>query len=154
MLFVTYTQNIDPAVKFIAINNTSTGYNLYIDNFELIAPDKIISEIDIDNEVVPINVCQGTPLTEVQNQLSSQIKIQDTDGDTYMVNVDWVVSGYNANIPAMYYLQGTFTLPDGVNQTMPETPLIVSTTVTVNALPVVACPPTMNVTVSEIIPLS
>jgi hypothetical protein len=113
-----------------------------------------IAGIDINNDVIPLSVCQGTTISAVQNMLPAQIKIADSDGEQYSVNVNWSISGYNANIPDVYTANGTFSLPDGIYQSNPPTPLEVNTSVTVVALPNVTCPSDIEILPNTYVVLS
>ena len=110
---------------------------------EVIYPQ--IAVIDVNNDVMPVNVCIGTDEADVISQLTSQITISDTDDVTHVVDLNWTIDAYDADVVTTYTATGTFTLPVGVVQTDPETELIVSTQVIVHDLPIIECPENMDV---------
>lgn len=109
---------------------TSSPEVTYIRDCEI--PDPQIDEIDIYNNVANINVPYGTPQNTAISQLVQTTTISDTDAGTHVVNLNWSVAGYNANVPSGYLATGTFTLPAGVIQTTPPTTLSVTATITVD----------------------
>ena len=91
----------------------------------------LIHEIDIHNQVENITVLVGTSLENAILLLPEHIFISDTDGDEYIVNLDWTIPGYDSNIVGQYEAKGIFSLPVGMLQTNPETTLEVTATVNV-----------------------
>lgn len=90
-----------------------------------------IHEIDYYDVVQDIAVEVGTSEEDAISLLANQITITDTEGDEYTVYPDWTIENYNGSVIFEYDAIGTFTLPDGVIQTDPETDLTVSAIVSV-----------------------
>lgn len=109
-------------------------------------PLPTIDVIDVNSDVADIEVCQGVAAGTAIGSLAQQITITDTDLNEYNVFLSWTIDSYDANTPGDYNATGTFTLPSGVEQTDPVTPLEVYATVTVLAPPVVTCPGDFEVT--------
>lgn len=95
-------------------------------------PNPQISQIDVYNQVHNINVAYGTPLNTAISMLPQSITIKDTYNQLHQVNLIWSVPGYNQNIPGNYTATGSFSLPNGVDQTTPPTPLTVTAIITVD----------------------
>jgi len=91
----------------------------------------LINEIDFYNEVEDIEVPFGTPESEARNTFQQEITITDTHGFEFIVILDWTIDDYDAETPAVYNANGTFTVPFGVDQTNPPTDKIVYAQVTV-----------------------
>ncbi|MDD2346197.1 MAG: T9SS type A sorting domain-containing protein, partial [Bacteroidales bacterium] len=126
---------------------------LSIDDFTVdILPQ--INQIDINNNVANVSVCQGEAEATAIAALAPQITITDSDNAEHVVGLTWTIASYDATIPADYIATGVFELPVGVIQTDPLTSLEVTATVTVHALPEVACPADFTVTESNVVALS
>lgn len=91
----------------------------------------VIEVIDVHEEVSDIQVDYGTSEVQAINQLQNHITISDSYSNEHIVNLTWTIEDYNGEIPDDYHATGTFLLPEGVNQTDPETDLVVNAVVTV-----------------------
>lgn len=91
----------------------------------------LINEIDLYNEVADIEVPFGTPESEARNTFQQEITVTCTHGFEFIVILDWTIDNYDAETPAVYNANGTFTLPFGVDQTDPPTDKVVYAQVTV-----------------------
>lgn len=91
----------------------------------------LINEIDLYNEVADIEVPFGTPESEARNTFQQEITVTCTHGFEFIVILDWTIDDYDAETPAVYNANGTFTLPFGVDQTDPPTDKVVYAQVTV-----------------------
>jgi len=109
------------------------GYNAhvwYLDDIE-VKSYPVISQIDVNNEVQDISVCKGTELIDVLSLLPTHIIISDSRDSLYSVALEWNIVNYDPNTPGTYIAIGTFNLPDGVYQTIPPTPLEVTSNINV-----------------------
>lgn len=113
-----------------------------------------INEIDVNNQVENLNVCIGITQEEVRAMLPNIITISDSHNATHFVSLTWAMGGFNVSVPGEYTVIGRFGLPANVLQTDPETPLQITSTITVNSLPVVTCPNNMNVSLNTVTPLT
>ena len=152
--FNTY-KNINPGTYVITYNYTDpqTACSNYCP-FNIIVSQPYIKEVDTDNEAVDIKVCPGTAESVAKNNLVKQIKISDSNDKSYTVNLSWTIDSYNPNNEGKYEATGTFSLPTGVIQSEPETPLKVTVNVEVAELPEVECPEDMNVEPNSITDLA
>ncbi|MFW6007977.1 MAG: ZmpA/ZmpB/ZmpC family metallo-endopeptidase-related protein [archaeon] len=83
------------------------------------------------SNVQNIEVDYGTTLNDVLNNLPSTTTIIDSDNIEHIVMLSWDLPIYYNNIPDDYDAIGTFTLPNGVDQSDPEMTLEVKSIVTV-----------------------
>ena len=90
-----------------------------------------IADIDTENAVKDVDVIFGTPENDAIAALVQEIKIKDSNNEDYEVDVTWTIADYNRFQVGEYNATGTFVLPDGVDQTEPETALKVTVKVTV-----------------------
>jgi len=84
--------------------------------------------------IEPVNqllVNQGTPEDEVLPMLDSSTTIIDSDEVEHSVNLQWETSSYDGDEAGTYQATGSFSLPYGVGQSDPETPLEVIANITV-----------------------
>jgi len=139
-------------LAFVFDGNSFDIFNWNIDNINIFeATPPAIDQINLNSEVTDVNVCAGDDLATAIAALAPQMTISDTESNEYLVDLTWTIDAYDANTPAVYNATGTFELPTGVVQSDPVTPLEIGATVTVNALPVVTCPETMNVAVNTLV---
>ncbi|MDY0141882.1 MAG: T9SS type A sorting domain-containing protein, partial [Bacteroidales bacterium] len=103
----------------------------YIDNISIYERNTI-NEIDVDSDVNDVYVCVGDNEATALAALAPQMKINDTNGVEYIVDLTWTIASYDANTSDAYNATGTFALPTGVEQTTIPTPLEVTAIVTVN----------------------
>lgn len=80
-----------------------------------------------------VSVAYGTDEAAAIAALADTTTITDSEDNNHTVNLSWAITGYSGTTPGDYTAAGTFTLPEGVNQTDPETALEVTATVTVQA---------------------
>lgn len=80
-----------------------------------------------------VSVAYGTDETAAIAALADSTTITDSEDNNHTVNLSWTITGYSGTTPGDYTAAGTFALPEGVNQTDPETALEVTATVTVQA---------------------
>lgn len=113
-----------------------------------------IALIDLNSEVEDFEVCIGDDEATAIAGLVTEITITDSNAGEHLVTLSWSIDSYDSNTAGMYNATGTFNLPIGVEQTDPETTLEVVAIITVNELPIVTCPETVNVAVDEPITLS
>jgi len=114
----------DPATDLV-VNAVITVEDEIIEN-------PYIVEIDVNNDVVDITVPFATTENDAILQLAQQIVIMDSDDQTHTVDLMWTVDAYDGNAPVNYNATGTFTLPNGVEQSDPETDLVVNAIITVD----------------------
>ncbi|HOZ31018.1 MAG TPA: T9SS type A sorting domain-containing protein, partial [Bacteroidales bacterium] len=124
----------------------------FVINLDIPYPE--ITGIDIYDDVDDVDVCLGANEADALALLVNQITIENANSEEYNVTLTWTIDAFDGNTPGDYDATGTFTLPAGVSQTDPETPLEVTAIVTVNELPVVTCPADDEITTSEVIALS
>ncbi len=89
------------------------------------------------NEVDDVDVFFNTSEDEAILELAQQTTIIDNEENTYTVELNWSLIDYSPITPGNYSTLGTFELPEGVQQSVPETPLEVHATVTVLEPPVI-----------------
>ena len=77
-------------------------------------------------------VSMGTPKPVVLDLLETTTSIVDSKGESHTVNLHWSLEGYDPYQPGEYTAQGTFSLPYGVVQSDPPTPLIVTAIITLS----------------------
>jgi len=76
-------------------------------------------------------VYAGNDEADAIDELQSYTKITDSYGNTYYVELSWTIKNYDGNTVGDYEAAGTFELPQGVDQSKPETPLVVKTVISV-----------------------
>ncbi|MDD4148636.1 MAG: T9SS type A sorting domain-containing protein [Bacteroidales bacterium] len=118
-------------LAFVFAGNTHDINYWYIDNISIYEMNTI-NEIDVDFDVNDVYVCVGDNEATALAALAPQMKINDTNGVEYVVDLTWTIAAYNGSISGDYVATGTFTLPSGVEQTTIPTPLEVTAIVTVN----------------------
>ncbi len=95
---------------------------------EFSAPNPVIVSIeDVDN----IEVSYGTAEEDAINELDPETVIFDSFNNAHIISLSWSIDSYNGELPGNYSATGTFELPDGIDQSEPETELEVTATVTV-----------------------
>ncbi len=87
----------------------------------------IVAIHDVEDISVPI----GTSEADALELLQENTTIDDAEGNTWSVELDWSVENYDAHVAADYTATGTFELPEEVEQTSPPTPLEVKATITI-----------------------
>ncbi|MDD2386045.1 MAG: T9SS type A sorting domain-containing protein [Bacteroidales bacterium] len=87
---------------------------IYQDNNEIV-------NIDTNNEVQNIYVCEGTSEENAITLLSPSLTVSDSFYEEHTVNITWTITEYNANQTGVYNAIGIFELPDGLVQ--PATPI-------------------------------
>ena len=78
-----------------------------------------------------VEVAYGTAQAAVLAALATTTTITDSNKGTRTVDLNWSIASYDGNTPGIYTATGTFALPTGVDQSVPETELKVTATVTV-----------------------
>src|SRR5690554_1409580 len=86
----------------------------------------IVRITPVDGIIVPI----GTTEEEVMNLLAKTTTIEDSEGDTHIVSLDWDIINYDENTEGQYPAIGVFELPEGIDNNR-ELELKVETTVEV-----------------------
>ena len=149
------SKNIIPGTYVITYEYThpQTSCSSYC-SFNIIVSQPYIKEVDVDEDAVNIKVCLGTEESVAKDKLVKQIKISDSNDNTYTVNLSWTIDSYNPNNEGEYEATGTFSLPTGIVQSDPETPLNITVNVEVVELPDVDCPEDMNVEPNSITDLA
>ncbi|QGT99764.1 hypothetical protein SYNTR_1171 [Candidatus Syntrophocurvum alkaliphilum] len=94
--------------------------------------EEVKPTIDSINDVSDITVEYGTKESNAIEKLAESTTILDSDEDSHTVSLNWTIKDYDKNKAGAYTAIGTFELPEGVEQSDPETALEVETTVTVN----------------------
>lgn len=92
-----------------------------------------IEQIDQTNK---IEVDFGKSEDEAIALLSKETKITDSLGNQHSVTLNWTLENYSPNKAGEYTAIGSFELPQGVHQTVPESKLEVSTKVLIKEKPV------------------
>ncbi|MGI6413065.1 MAG: cadherin-like beta sandwich domain-containing protein [Syntrophomonadaceae bacterium] len=92
-------------------------------------PNPTIKEISPVSS--PIEVAYGTSEDDAKAALPQTTTITDSNDVTHTVNLTWAIANYQPNVSGDYNATGTFTLPAGVDQTDPPTPLQVTAIVKV-----------------------
>jgi hypothetical protein len=104
-------------------------------NVTILQADQVLPYITAIQPVNAINVAFGTNEANALAQLPAQASIEASDENVYWVSLIWEIANYDGNTPGDYIATATFTLPNGVIQSDPETPLTLQTMVTVNDPP-------------------
>jgi hypothetical protein len=78
-----------------------------------------------------ISMAYGTSETIALRELQPSTTIADQFGQTYVVGLDWSIADYDGLVAGDYLATGTFSLPAGVSQSNPPTPLQVTAIVNV-----------------------
>ena len=112
------------AIQYVSYDS----YMFMLDQVEVVQETAVIASI---NPVDDLSVSYGTSEAFVLDELQPSTTILDSFGNSHLVGLDWSVEGYDAFSPGDYPATGSFSLPEGVNQSDPETPLEVSAMVTV-----------------------
>jgi hypothetical protein len=92
-------------------------------------PNPTIKEISPVSS--PVEVAYGTSEENAIAALPQTTTITDSNDVTHTVNLTWAIANYQPNVSGDYNATGTFTLPAGVDQTDPPTPLQVTAIVKV-----------------------
>jgi len=116
---------------FVGNVQTISDVETNLSNVDIYDPVTEIALIDVNNNISDIDVDYGTSETDVTAALPSTTTIEDDAGDTYDVDLTWTIDNYDGNVSTSYIATGSFSLPDGVEQTDPETPLEVTATINV-----------------------
>lgn len=87
----------------------------------------IVAIASVDDIEVPF----GTSQQDAIAALAATTTITDSNEGSHTVQLSWTLQSYDGNTAGDYAATGVFTLPEGVVQSDPETPLEVSATVTV-----------------------
>lgn len=102
--------------------NDSTDPSIEDPNFED-SGDVVPAPIRTAVSVAPVgefDVIFGTPTTELLALLPAKTVVTDDQGDTFEVNLNWVLYEFNANNPALvpgrFLVSGLFTLPESVTR--------------------------------------
>lgn len=90
------------------------------------AVPRIVSIAPVSN----VSVVFGTSESVALAQLATTTLITDTENKTHHVALSWTVDGYQPQTPNDYIATATFSLPQGIVQSNPETPLQVKATIT------------------------
>ena len=133
-VYIDLSSFVDGEVFKLAFVFSGYTYDIdywYIDNISIFEKNTI-NEIDVDSDVNDVYVCVGDNEATALAALAPQMKINDTNGVEYIVDLTWTIASYDANTSDAYNATGTFALPTGVEQTTIPTPLEVTAIVTVN----------------------
>ncbi len=158
-----YTDNINEwtIVPYLELPNATQTYQVafegidnngrpnVLDNVSILSMNDLpyITDIDVNNDVQNVQVCLGTEDINIPlSMLAQEIVIMDSHGTETSVDVQWSIDGYNGNLTGTYAAIGTFNLPPSVEQSSPETSLMVHADVQVIDLPLVTCPADMVLT--------
>lgn len=112
------------AIQYVSYDS----YMFMLDQVEVIQEAAVIASI---TPVDDVSVSYGTSQAVVLGELQPSTTILDSFGNSHLVGLNWSIEGYDAFSPGNFEATGTFSLPEGVGQTDPETPLEVTATVTV-----------------------
>lgn len=91
-----------------------------------------IIDVDIHEQVQNITVELYQTEETVIELLAQQITLLDSDGDEYIVDLDWTIDNYDNTLTGDYDATGTFDFPEGMLQSDPPTELTVNAIVTVD----------------------
>ena len=121
----------DEKVKITA--GATTNQFVVADGIRIVSydPNLAINQISSIEDVDDISVPFGTPIEDALAMLEIETVMYDTQGNSYIVDLDWQAADYDGNAPGNYTATGTFDLPDGVEQTDPPTLLQVEAIITV-----------------------
>lgn len=117
-------QTIRFAIQYVS----DEGYMLMLDKVELLQQTAVLASI---KPVEDVSVAFGTSESAARSELQPSTTIFDSFGNSHLVALTWSIAGYNPMVAGNYTASGTFVLPAAVGQTSPETPLLVTATVTV-----------------------
>lgn len=112
------------AIQYVSYDS----YMLMLDQIEVGMAATMIASITPAED---LSVAYGTSQTNVLRDLQPSTTIADNFGQNYVVALDWTLADYDGFAPGNYLATGTFTLPAGVGQTNPPTPLQVTAIVNV-----------------------
>jgi hypothetical protein len=112
-----------------------TGCDNYCEFTISVEIPSTIQDIDIYDEVADIEVCYGTSEEDLISMLPDEISISDDQGIVHLVSLLWEIDSYDEFTADDYVATGTFELPPFIEQTEPETELIVTALITVNPEP-------------------
>lgn len=112
-----------------------TGCDNYCEFTISVEIPSTIQDIDIYDEVADIEVCYGTSEEDLISMLPNEISISDDQGIVHIVSLLWEIDSYDEFTADDYFATGIFELPPFVEQTEPETELIVTSVITVNHEP-------------------
>lgn len=102
------------------------------------SPLQATATVTVNNAIVSvapasdITVTGGTAKADAIAKLPATTTVKDQAGNTHTVALTWAIAGYDAGKSGGYAATGSFTLPVGVVQSTPATPLHITATVTVN----------------------
>lgn len=116
---------------FVDAYNPDADLAATLDAIDLFDPVSTIVGIDIDNEVGDIEVAFGVSEEDAIALLPETILIEGDLGDVHTVTLSWTIADYDPLSSTNYIAIGTFELPEGMQQSDPETALEVTATVTV-----------------------
>ncbi len=90
-----------------------------------------VNTIALINDVDDITVPFDTPKEDALALLDTTTTIVDSNGTSHRVSLSWTSETYQSDMAGDYTATGSFELPQGVQQTDPETELIVTAIITV-----------------------
>ena len=115
-------------IRFAIQYVSHDSYMLMLDQVEVaMAAPTIASIIPAED----ISLAYGTSETIALRELQPSTTIADQFGQTYVVGFDWSIADYDGFVAGDYLATGTFSLPAGVSQSNPPTPLQVTAIVNV-----------------------
>lgn len=129
-------------VSTLAGNEESQTYSVKVriegDESTFVPPTTVEGEgveevptiVSID-QVNEIQVDYGTAESNVLSLLPKTTNINDSLGQEHVVSLNWSIENYSSDNAGSYTAIGSFELPDGVEQTEPETKLEISTKIVV-----------------------
>ncbi|MEE4178150.1 MAG: Ig-like domain-containing protein [Bacteroides sp.] len=118
----------DQVIRFAIQYVSNDSYMFMLDQVEVVMEAAVIASI---TPVDDVSVSYGTSEAVVLSELQPSTTILDSFGNSHLVGLDWSIEAYDAFAPGNFTATGTFSLPDGVSQSDPETPLLVNAMVTV-----------------------
>lgn len=118
----------DQVIRFAIQYVSDDSYMFMLDQIEVVIETTVIASI---NPVDDLSVSYGTSEAVVLGELQPSTTIIDSFGNSHLVGLTWGIEAYDAFAPGNFTATGTFSLPAGVSQSDPETPLQVTATVTV-----------------------
>lgn len=121
-----------------AAKKNSAGENILTRPYASVTVEKSeeINTIQSIEQVDDIQVDYGTDKSDVISLFPKATNIVDSLGNKHSVNLNWSIGNYSANSSGEYTAIASFKLPEGVNQTDPETLLELSAKVLVKEKPV------------------
>lgn len=78
-------------------------------------------------------VAYATSEAEVIGRLAASTTIKDSNNQSHLVSLNWILAQYNPTVPGEYTARGEFVLPAAVGQSDPAMDLAVNAKVTVKA---------------------